>query len=42
VPQCHEKRRKPALKIAPPIPIHRQPPQKLAPYESPEPSLGNP
>ena len=36
------KRLKPALEILSPIRIHHQPLQKLAHYESPHPSLGNP
>jgi len=36
------KRLKPALEILSPIGTHHQPFQKLAAYESPLPSLGNP
>lgn len=42
MPQGRYKRRQPFIQFATPIRIHRQPPEKLAPYESPESSHGNP
>lgn len=42
VPQGRYKRRQPFIQCATPIRLHRQPPEKLAPYESPDSSLRNP
>jgi hypothetical protein len=41
VPQSQEEWRQPNLQIATPIFYHRQPPKKLAPYESGKSPQGN-